>query len=80
MTTFDMLEYGWLLASDSDLGLAVTWNGMATYNLWATSDSGATWKNIDVRTYDPTSGSAPVSMGSAAVYAADFIQDTLTGN
>lgn len=72
---FDMLEYGWLLAHDRDNGFAVTWNGVATYNLWATSDDGVTWKNIDVRTYDPTPNSTPISLDDAAVFASGFLRD-----
>lgn len=76
MNTMEMLEYGWLLASDVE-GFAVTWNGVCTYNLWVTSDDGVSWKNIDVRTYDPTRGGHPVSMDEAATYAHDFIKDTM---
>jgi hypothetical protein len=76
MDIFDVLEYGWILADDRN-GFLVTWNGMSTYNLWA--HNGETWKNIDVRTYDPTNGSTPVSMGNAAVYASDFLLDALHG-
>jgi hypothetical protein len=77
MNTFDMMDYGHVLAWDREAGLAVTWNGNATYNLWATADDGAVWDNVDVRTYDPTSGSTPVTMRAATVYAGDYLQDVM---
>ena len=45
----EMLDYGYIIAADDDLGCAITWNGSATFNFWVESLSG--WTNTDVQTH-----------------------------
>lgn len=79
MTTFDMMEYGWILAWDSEAGCVVTWNGCSTYNFWVTGDDGVTWKNTDVRTWDPYPNSEFPSLGEAATYSRAYIREAVYG-
>jgi hypothetical protein len=49
-TLSGILDYGYIVAADDDLGALVTWNGSATFNFWV--GSATDWKNTDCRTID----------------------------
>lgn len=77
MDFFDAVTYGFPLAWDEDYGLVVTWNGVATYNVWAIH--GSKWTNIDVATIDPDPTVTPVSMDVAAEIANEVLTNAIRG-
>lgn len=79
MNIFDVLDYGFILAWDKDTGIIVTWNGSATYNVFAEDEEYAKWRNIDVRTINPNPTGHPVAMGAARTFAEEILDDVLRG-
>lgn len=77
MNTFDLLNYGFILAWDDDTGIAVTWNGSATYNIWV--GDGREWDNVDVRTVNPNPDGHPVNMDTAAAIANEVLTNVIRG-
>lgn len=50
-SVFDMVGYGAIIFADEEYGIAVTWNGSATFNWWVLQfESVQVWANMDVRT------------------------------